>query len=177
MEKEPRQHRGLRARLGNKKTLVIIAVLILMSAGGGAVAVKASDAPVFCASCHLMKPYYESWHQGNLLAQKHAEQDVDCHDCHESSISIKAEEGMKYISGDYKTPLSKRQFSKDFCLKCHDFEKVKRQTRFEESNPHESHNDEQECNVCHSMHQESKVMCTQCHSFNWTNELDSSWEK
>jgi hypothetical protein len=54
---------------------------------------------------------------------------------------------------------------------------VKAKTNFKESNPHDSHNGEQDCNVCHSMHGKSKVMCSQCHQFSWMNDLDASWNK
>lgn len=162
--------------LTKKTVLIIIAAVLLLGAAGGIFMVKASDRPAFCSSCHIMKPYYESWQDSNLLAKKHADADVQCHDCHEASIAIQAEEGIKYISGNYKTPLEKRQFSQEMCIACHDdFAAIKTKTDFEESNPHDSHNGKQECNVCHSMHRESELMCAQCHVFTWSLELDDSW--
>lgn len=179
MEDNGGQRRGFRARFINRKVLlIVILVVVVVGAGGGIFMVKASDKPAFCTSCHIMKPYYDSWHDSNLLANKHADADVTCHDCHEASISIQAEEGIKFVSGNYKTPLDKRVFSKQLCLDCHDdFASIKANTELEESNPHDSHNGKQECNLCHSMHQESKVMCAQCHLFEWTQELDDSWAK
>ncbi len=168
-----------KSRFLNKKfVLIIVAIVVLVGAGGGIFMAKASDKPAFCSSCHIMKPYYESWHDSSLLAKKHADADVKCHDCHEASISIQAEEGIKYITGNYKTPLDKRSFSKERCLQCHDdFAKIQAKTDFEESNPHDSHNGKQDCNLCHSMHQQSRVMCAQCHTFVWSQELDDSWAK
>lgn len=180
--------KGLRERLFNKKTLVIIAIaIVVIGAGGGMFLVKASDSPAFCATCHIMKPYYESWNQGNLLAHKHAAK-VTCHQCHESSISTQVQEGIKFITGDYNTPIDKLQVSKEFCLKCHSdsgigtpkgatFEEAMTKTAFTESNPHDSHNGEQDCTVCHSMHEQSKPMCSECHQFNWIQNLDSGWAK
>lgn len=174
-----RKSKGFRARFFNKKVLMIAAlVVVAVGAGGGIWMVKASDRPSFCNSCHIMKPYYDSWQDSSLLAKKHADADVNCHDCHTPSISTQMEEGVKYITGNYQTPLEKREFPKQLCLDCHDdFAAIQAKTDFEESNPHDSHNGQQECNLCHSMHHESKVMCAQCHFFDWTLELDDSWAR
>lgn len=167
------------SRFSKKKVLLTIALLVVVvAAGGGIYLLKASDDPSFCNVCHIMEPYYESWKDSNLLANKHAEEDVECHDCHEPSLSTQVEEGVKYVTGNYQDPLEKREFSKDFCLECHDdFESIKAATDFEEGNPHDSHNDDQECNLCHNMHQESQVTCAECHYFSWIDELDDSWAK
>lgn len=176
---------NFRERFLNKKTLLITVIAILIvGAGGGVALLKASDNPSFCNTCHIMKPYYQSWHDSDLLANQHAEADVDCHQCHQTSISGKVSEGVKYITGNYKNPLEKREFSRDFCLDCHSSEgegtswdEIKAATDFEESNPHDSHNGEQECNLCHNMHQPSKVMCAECHIFNWIDDLGEGWEQ
>ncbi|NLU50222.1 MAG: cytochrome c3 [Syntrophomonadaceae bacterium] len=179
MEQNDRSRRGILKKVFNKRVLLIIAALVIViGAGAGVGLVKASDNPAFCSTCHIMKPYYESWKDSNLLAKKHADEDVKCHDCHEASLSTQVNEGVKYITGDYQTPLEKREFSRDFCLECHDdFASIKAKTNFAEANPHDSHNGEQECNLCHSMHQQSKVMCAECHVFSWIDELDESWAK
>ncbi len=171
--------RGWKALFSKKVILAGLGLAVIIGVGTGAYLLKASENPEFCSSCHLMQPYYDSYHDSVLLANKHAEADLVCHDCHESSIAIQVEEGWKFITGDYQVPLEKREFSKDFCLECHDdFDTaVKTATNFEDSNPHDSHNGELECNVCHSMHQESKVLCSECHIFNWMDELDESWIK
>jgi nitrate/TMAO reductase-like tetraheme cytochrome c subunit len=179
MKKKNLQKKGFRERFCNKKTaLILVALVVIIGGGTGAVLMKASQKPAFCMACHNMQPYYDSWHDSNLLAKKHAEADITCHDCHEESIPAKINEGIKYVSGNYETPLEKRDFgTRDFCLECHDFPEVKNKTNFEESNPHDSHNGEQECNTCHSMHQESQVMCAQCHTFVWAYELNDGWIK
>lgn len=162
----------------NWKKIILIAVVIVVviGVGGGIYLLKASDNPEFCSSCHIMESYYESWNDSNLLANKHAENGVECHDCHEATLSTQIEEGVKYITGNYEDPLEKREFSKDFCLKCHDdWESIVAATDFEESNPHDSHLGEQECNVCHNMHRQSQIMCAECHFFGWIDDLDDSW--
>jgi hypothetical protein len=55
-------------------------------------------------------------------------------------------------------------------------DEAKQKTNFDESNPHDSHNGEQNCNLCHNMHQKSQAMCSQCHQFNWLDKLNSSWK-
>lgn len=173
------EKRGFRERFFNKKAIIIAAVtIIVIGAGAGAGLVKASDNPAFCQTCHIMQKYYDSWHAGDLLAKKHADADLKCHDCHDSSITVQAKEGIKFITGNYKDPLDQRKMPREFCLKCHDdFDAVKAKTNFEESNPHDSHKGEQDCYLCHSMHRQSRVMCLDCHNFKWIDELDDSWVK
>lgn len=161
-----------------KNILIMVGVFIVLGFGTGAGVLKASEKPSFCAICHNMDKYYDSYRDEGLLANKHAKAGVTCHDCHQEGISKKMEEGVKYVTGDYETPLKKRDFgTRDFCLKCHDFDKVKKKTAFDESNPHDNHNGKQNCNVCHNMHQKSKAMCEECHSFKWMDDLDESWKK
>jgi len=163
----------------SKRQLVIISVLIVVFTGVAfAVMEKISDNPAFCASCHNMQSYYDSYHDSNLLAHKHAEAGVSCHDCHEPLVTQQVDEGIKYVTGNFETPLEKRQFSNDNCLKCHNMKVVRTKTDFEESNPHESHQGKQNCYECHSMHRQSSVMCTErCHSFNWAKNLPDNWKK
>ncbi len=170
---------GWKALFSKKVILAALGLTVIIGGGAGAYLVKASENPAFCAACHIMQSYYDSYHDSDLLANKHAEADLVCHDCHESSIAIQAEEGFKFITGNYQVPLEKREFSREFCLECHDdFDTmVKAATNFEESNPHDSHNGEMECTVCHNMHQESEVLCSECHIFNWIDQLDESWVK
>ena len=53
-------------------TLAVVVGLGLLATYG---AMEASSKPPFCGSCHIMKPYYESWKDSN-----HA--NIDCVDCH-----------------------------------------------------------------------------------------------
>lgn len=165
-------------KISGKTILIIAALIIVLGAGAGVGLVKASDYPEFCNACHIMRSYYQSWSDGDLLAKKHADAKLKCHDCHQAAITEQAREGVLFVTGSYEDPLKKRQFPREFCLRCHtDFDAVKAKTNFEESNPHDSHNGEQNCYECHSMHRQSQVMCAQCHQFNWMDELDGSWKK
>lgn len=178
--------KSIKKFFARRNILIIAAAIVAIGGASGTYLVKASENPSFCSTCHIMEPYYQSWQDSSLLANKHASAGVTCHDCHESSISIQAEEGLKFVTGDYKDPLDKREFPTEFCLECHSdsgtgnpkgdsFNTAKAKTNFEESNPHDSHNGEQECNLCHNMHQPSNVMCSQCHIFDWMDELDEGW--
>ncbi|MGB9791807.1 MAG: cytochrome c3 family protein [Thermacetogeniaceae bacterium] len=162
-----------------KKAVLIAAGVIVLVALIGAVAMnQMSKNSAFCGSCHIIKPYYESWKSGELLANKHAAAGVKCLDCHHKSYLEKAQEGLRYVTGSYSKPLKEITFTREQCLKCHgkDFSKVVAATSYKESNPHDSHLGEMDCTLCHKMHKKSKVYCAQCHEFSWFNELDSSWE-
>jgi len=162
----------------SRKTVLLVAALIVfIGAAATAVLLQASEKPGFCASCHVIKPYYESWQVGDLLAAKHGEAKTNCLDCHQQSITEKIHEGVAYVTGSYEKPLKERDFSSEQCLQCHskDWDKTVAATSFEMSNPHDSHLGEIECHLCHKMHRESEVYCAQCHEFDWFKNLDHSW--
>ncbi|SDE97014.1 NapC/NirT family cytochrome c [Sporomusa acidovorans] len=165
----------------NKPQLILLLCLvaIIFMGIGYAGMEKVSANPAFCASCHNMRSHYDTYTTGNLLAKKHADAKVTCHDCHEPSLEQQTDEGIKYITGNYKDPMPKKDYSKDLCLKCHDYEKVKSKTAsYGKENPHDSeHNDAQECSTCHSVHHESINQCNTCHGVSWSDKLDDSWQK
>ncbi|SDF18496.1 cytochrome c3 family protein [Sporomusa acidovorans] len=164
-----------------KKVIYVIILLVLIAAGGMIAMAKASDKPEFCTSCHNMQSYYDSWHDGNLLAKKHADAGVNCHDCHQPSLTQQMDEGLKYVTDNFDDPMPKRQFSNEFCTKCHNMEDVKAKTLFDDKNgkvnPHDAHVGQQNCYECHSMHRESKLSCTECHTPQWLNKLPDYWKK
>jgi len=141
--------------LYKKAVLIGIACVLIMGAGAASV-LKASNNPEFCTICHNMQPYYDSWNDSDLLAHKHKEAGIDnCHECHESDLLTQAEEGFKYLTGDFEDPLTKRRFTQDFCLKCHtEFEAATglNQDNPGQENPYDNHNRGLECYICHSMH-------------------------
>jgi cytochrome c nitrite reductase small subunit len=171
-------------KLSRKKLIfTLLAVLVLLGISGLAV-VKASDKPAFCSTfCHNMEPMYNSYQNSNsnLLAHSHAKADVVCHDCHQDSLMAKAQEGIKYVTGNYEDPMKTRNFSKEMCLKCHDWEEVKSKTASfgkANENPHNSeHGGQPECFNCHRVHEQSTNLCTKCHEISWANKLDDSWKK
>ncbi len=177
------ERKNFREKYLNKKSLLILALVLLIIGGGsGAALLKASENPAFCGSCHIIKPYYESWSGETLLDSKHAAEDITCQECHHHSLSGKMQEGIKFVTGDYTLPLESDNGDRAFCLECHSkkgegasWEEIKAATDFEESNPHFSHHGEQNCNLCHKMHEPSTVMCSECHTFKWMDNLDESW--
>lgn len=181
MDENKVQRKRLRERFLTKKAILIILIaLVVIGVGGTSAVVKASDNPQFCTLCHNMQPMYDSYHDSNLLANSHAKAEVKCHDCHESSLSIQTEEGIKYITGNYESPMKTREFPKEMCLKCHNYNDVKAKTVFPEdngSNPHDSHNGDLECYTCHKMHEPSKALCMDCHQFSWLNKLPAYFEQ
>ncbi|WP_287195228.1 cytochrome c3 family protein [Syntrophothermus sp.] len=154
---------------GKKIIIGLVIAVAVIGLSFGFYLVRASHNPSFCAACHIIRPYYQSWSQGTLLASKHRQADVRCQDCHKSSYVDKAKEGVKYITGQYETPLPELKVSQQECLKCHgSYEKIAERTAKLEPNPHENpHYGNLECNACHKMHRESKVYCAQCHTFDW----------
>jgi len=172
-----KRKKSFRQRFTPKNVFVLVLIVIVLSAVSFMTVEKASANPAFCNLCHNMKPMYNSYNDSNLLAHAHKQAGVSCHDCHESSIPVQMEEGVKYITGDFETPMKTREFSKEMCLKCHNYNEVKAKTNFEESNPHDSHNGDLECFKCHKMHESSNVFCAKCHNFSWFKDLPAYFTK
>jgi len=57
------------------KSLTLIMATLLVLALGGAVAIPLTNQPTFCASCHTIKPSFDSW-------SRSSHKDVTCVDCH-----------------------------------------------------------------------------------------------
>ena len=57
------------------KSLTLILAMLVVLALGGAAAIPFTNQPTFCASCHTIKPSYESW-------ARSSHKDVTCVDCH-----------------------------------------------------------------------------------------------
>jgi len=161
----------LRLTKKRKIAIGIVIFLLVLGAGSGVYAIRASHNPSFCATCHIIRPHYQSWAEGSLLAHEHAQEDVACLDCHESSYLEKAREGFIYLTGKYEDPMREREFSKEECLSCHEhrsYEQLVELTADLDPNPHNPpHYQEMECSLCHKMHRESEIYCAQCHSFEW----------
>ncbi len=173
MEEANEVKKNIWAKLLRKKIIFSLLLALVVVGGVGFAAMeKISDNPVFCASCHNMQPYYDTFANSSLLANKHEKGGVNCHSCHTPSISQQVSEGVKYVTGNFESPLKKREFPNEFCTRCHDMKKVKGKTNFAESNPHDSHiSNKTACNECHSVHQQSTVVCGKCHSFDWAKKL------
>ena len=97
---------------------IIVGVVAMSIAAGGAW--RAHEEPATCGLCHIIRPYYESWESSTLLDHAHAEENVECLDCHDASVSTMVSEFLTYVSGEYRDPLKQRKFSQGECLKCHE---------------------------------------------------------
>ena len=57
------------------KIVLIAIALAVLGVVAGAVAIPLTNAPTFCATCHTIKPSYDSW-------VKSSHKDVTCVACH-----------------------------------------------------------------------------------------------
>ena len=136
--------------------------------------------PAFCATCHNMQYEYDTYTQEGLLAHKHAEADVTCHDCHKPSIGQQMNEGWLFVTGQYENPTPKYGYDNEQCLSCHKWEDVVEKTaylgnRSPHNGEHEQGNQPPKCMDCHSVHHEQSTQkCNTCHEMKW-DDLDSSW--
>lgn len=85
--------------------------------------------PAFCKTCHNMQYEYDTYAQEGLLAHKHAEANVTCHDCHEPSMAQQMNEGWFFVTGQYDNPTKRYGFTNEQCLSCHKWEDVVEKTK------------------------------------------------
>ncbi|MCR5757474.1 MAG: cytochrome c3 family protein [Selenomonas sp.] len=157
----------------------LVVVFVLIVAGGAGMAQAEKIPQLACSPCHVMEPYVEGYHQGELLAQKHQQAGVACIDCHENGIEDKVKETVWYVTDDFDDPPAKRHFDNQMCTKCHTNldEIVTKTDQGNGVNPHDSHLGDLTCSDCHRMHQKSKAACQDCHDFEFLKQLPPEWQK
>jgi hypothetical protein len=124
-----------------------------------------------CTTCHSMEPYVQSLEDSNLLAYAHAQEGLECEDCHEEAVLQEVHEAAK--PNPLALGLLQRKFSDDLCLDCHianehtSYEEIAERTKDytvdgEKVNPHDPHASVEgaeqgqfECYYCHKMHKRS----------------------
>src|SRR5690348_7395481 len=108
-----------------KRFFFTVLVVIILGAALVATAEHKTGQPQFCASCHIMTPYYESWqkdrHGGKL--------EVACVECHyapgeQNTINAKLRglsQVASYFSGRYGASRPRAHVDNQSCLtsKCH----------------------------------------------------------
>ena len=116
-----------------------------------------------------------------VTVHKNSDQDIRCLTCHTDGIDAQIQEGIAWVSGNYELPLEltlaaqvkEGSDAKDgvaFCLVegCHEgissLADLKKSTAGMKRDPHTNHNGNQACGNCHQMHEQSYMMCTQCHA-------------
>jgi nitrate/TMAO reductase-like tetraheme cytochrome c subunit len=135
------------------------------------------DPDMDCSVCHVMDPYLDSLEDTSLLAYVHAQEGLECLDCHND---LEAVEQVHEEAVPGKSIVGKT-VENEFCFDCHldnehtSYEQVMERTEGYviddmEINPHEPHPDPEtvqpiECSVCHQMHEESPLIeaCYSCH--------------
>jgi len=161
----------------SRRTLVVVIVagVVLVGGVGGVAFWQYHEQPEFCATCHIMQPYLDSWQASELGANYHGQYEVECLDCHVPTLEQQVHELVVYVQGDYEIPLRELKYPMEECLQCHEHgsyeQLVEITAHFESSagaNPHDSHYGELECRLCHKMHKESEDYCAQCHAWGWT---------
>ena len=124
---------------------------------------------------------YADTNKLSVTVHKESDQEITCLGCHEPTMSEQIAEGLKWVTGDYDVPLQMRLIYKqpaegtndkngmDFCLRegCHEgittIEELKVANADLARNPHDNHNGNQNCYICHKTHELSVMPCTQCH--------------
>jgi hypothetical protein len=180
----------------SKKVLLIVLIVLVVLIGGGTAGFLVwHEQPTFCnAICHTpMDPYVESYENNVSIREAQADsgttlsvtyhktsaQEVNCLDCHVPTIEEQVTEGMKWITGDYEVPLPLMEYDGEkFCLRaeCHDGitnrEELGQSTADLDRNPHNNHLGKIACSQCHRIHEQSIMLCTQCHG---DSEVPEGW--
>lgn len=149
--------------------VIVVAILLIGSIVSVALLQKSISSPDFCANCHVVAPYYDSYASGDLLDSLHREAGLVCVDCHSYTLSNLWEESMSNLSGDFQTPLAERELgTKALCLSCHDsYEALAETSKEVEHNPHDTHLGEIDCYFCHKIHRQPANYCLECHPQGW----------
>jgi len=128
-----------------------------------------------CTTCHSMASYVGSLEDSNLLAYAHAQEGLECEDCHEQEAIKQTHEEI--VPG---TRVRALRVANEFCFDCHvdnehtSYDQViGRTTDYvidgQTINPHDPHPGtgvpQLGCGECHKMHEESQPVkgCYSCH--------------
>lgn len=142
-----------RLRLAALAAALLLALALILAAG----AMEVSSTPDFCGSCHVMKPYYESW-------KTSSHNRVACVECHippgiTAELRKKYEAVsmvVRYFTGTYGTnPWA--EIDDAACLRCHERRLIEGREVFEgvlfDHRPHLT-----------EMRRGKRLRCTSCHS-------------
>jgi len=167
--------------------LAVMVSVICIAFGGGKVWLehKIQD-PEYCAGCHVMSNYFETWKESNYTVNVHAELGLVCLDCHSRTAGDAMREIVVNFSSGAEQPLKDHGMNEQQCLRCHvSHEYLASRTNdllgpdgFPLGrNPHDSHWGPLACDTCHKMHEPSWDFCADCHSFPATGsaERPSQW--
>lgn len=163
--------RGL--KIGAACLLILIGLV-----SGGVIWLKGEIRdPSYCASCHIMQPYYSSWKSSVFPAHTHAQAGLVCQDCHGMTIGSAIRQIFDNVTGHYEIPLKEPKVSVEACFRCHtSYPNLAQLTKDLKGpdgfplgrNPHNSHWGAIECGTCHKMHRISRDWCSECHGLRRT---------
>ena len=149
-------------------------MVVIGIAGGGTLWLKGRiQTTGYCASCHVIAPYYTSWNSSDFLAHTHAKLGIVCQDCHARTIRAALKEVVSNVTHRYQVPLKNHRVRPEECLRCHgSYESLADLTKNLKGpdgfplgrNPHASHWGPLDCGICHKMHKASVDFCSECHS-------------
>lgn len=109
---------------------------------------RGSDTEVSRDEVERMESYFKSWASSAFLDRVHGEQGTGCLACHSSYFP-------------------EEPVSMSACMECHgSYSDLSESTADADPNPHASHLGEIECGLCHKSHEESVLVCNQCHDHN-----------
>jgi hypothetical protein len=159
-----------------KFVLVLAAVVLIggVATVGGTAAwlkgrVRTTD---YCAGCHVIAPYYDTWKSSLFTAHAHAAVGIVCQDCHQRTVRDGLREIVSNVSRE--SPSGDYRVSPKICLGCHvsyrHLAGLTGNLRGPDGfalgrNPHHSHWGSLDCGICHKMHKPSVDLCSKCHGF------------
>jgi nitrate/TMAO reductase-like tetraheme cytochrome c subunit len=108
-----------------KTMTIVVVVLIVLAAISVGGAEYYTSQPTFCGSCHIMDPYYESWHE-DIHGGKLGIKCVDCHYAPGEKFTFHAKfkglsQAVSYFSGRAGASRPRAHVSNESCLRsgCH----------------------------------------------------------
>ncbi|MBI1900709.1 MAG: NapC/NirT family cytochrome c [Planctomycetia bacterium] len=116
-----------RGRFGRRLLVlaIVLSALLLLGTGGLQYAEYRTSQAQFCASCHIMEPYYDSWHN-DVHGEKLQVACVECHYAPGEQTTLKAKfrglsQVTSYFSGRYGATRPRAHVSNLGCMtaKCH----------------------------------------------------------
>lgn len=138
---------------------LVVATGIFLSYGVASSEIKGKD----------LKYFSNTMKSGDFLGKAHGDLGMECKDCHIKGLpkSVNDAENEKIGS--------------ELCIKCHEFEDINKKVIFKykgnEVLPHSEHTSESNCTDCHRMHEESIMICAECHVQPWMKNLPSRWKQ
>lgn len=166
--------------------VTLAGVLIAVAATAGFTTVWLKDriqTPEYCAGCHTMTPYYNTWKSSSFTAHTHEQLGLTCQECHTRTVRDGWREILSTATHSFDVPLKDNKPRTETCLRCHgSYEIVAARTQkligrdgfALGRNPHDSHWGALDCGICHKMHKPSVDFCSRCHG---SPNTGPAWEK